>query len=297
MSCAPAATSLASTGYYDTRSSDFVSHDRDATYLAVALRPTDDKAAPGRRRAASMSSLSGEPGVTVGGGALAQEQVNKQIEPDLRTRRAARVPAAVPALAAVLPQPGRRAAAAARRRPRDRRHLPDPADRERARRRSRSSRSTSTTGLGLGLAIDYSLFIVSRYREELARRGVDSPGREAHGARALARQRRAARSLFSVAHRRRRARVADRLPAAVPVLDGDRRRRCVALLAAAIALVVLPACSALLGPRVNALAPRVPAARAPSATRRHAAEGFWYRLSPLRHAAPGPDRRRRARRS
>ena len=26
-----------------------------------------------------------------------------------------------------------------------------------------------TTGLGLGLAIDYSLFIVSRYREEAAR--------------------------------------------------------------------------------------------------------------------------------
>ena len=27
------------------------------------------------------------------------------------------------------------------------------------------------TGIGLGLAIDYSLFIVSRYREELARSG------------------------------------------------------------------------------------------------------------------------------
>ena len=33
-----------------------------------------------------------------------------------------------------------------------------------------------TTGLGLGLAIDYSLFIVSRYREEIARSG---PGLEA----------------------------------------------------------------------------------------------------------------------
>src|SRR5215207_7287205 len=32
------------TGYYDTRSDDFVSQDRNATYLAVALQPTDDKA-------------------------------------------------------------------------------------------------------------------------------------------------------------------------------------------------------------------------------------------------------------
>ena len=36
------------------------------------------------------------------------------------------------------------------------------------------------TGLGLGLAIDYSLFIVSRYREEIARSG---PGRRRCGAR------------------------------------------------------------------------------------------------------------------
>src|SRR5205085_429898 len=33
-----------------------------------------------------------------------------------------------------------------------------------------------TTGLGLGLAIDYSLFVVSRYREEIAKVG---PGAEA----------------------------------------------------------------------------------------------------------------------
>ena len=33
-----------------------------------------------------------------------------------------------------------------------------------------------TIGLGLGLAIDYSLFMISRYREEIARSG---PGREA----------------------------------------------------------------------------------------------------------------------
>ena len=33
-----------------------------------------------------------------------------------------------------------------------------------------------TTGLGLGLAIDYSLFIVSRYREEIARSGPGAGG-------------------------------------------------------------------------------------------------------------------------
>ena len=37
-----------------------------------------------------------------------------------------------------------------------------------------------TTALGLGLAIDYSLFILSRYREEV-RRGGHGPGRGFHG--------------------------------------------------------------------------------------------------------------------
>ena len=39
-----------------------------------------------------------------------------------------------------------------------------------------------TTGLGLGLAIDYSLFVVSRYREELADRRVDERRGRPHDA-------------------------------------------------------------------------------------------------------------------
>ena len=75
------------------------------------------------------------------------------------------------------------------------------------------------TGLGLGLAIDYSLFVVSRYREEIAQTGA---GMEALQAGRW--QPPGAPSLYSsltVAGCAGRARD---LPAAVPLLDGDRRR-------------------------------------------------------------------------
>jgi RND superfamily putative drug exporter len=126
-------------------------------------------------------------------------------------------------------------------------------------------------GLSLGLAIDYSLLIISRYREEIARSG---PGREA-----LTRtMRTAGRSvLFS----------AVTVAAALAGLMVFPQRFLfsmgiagvmVALIAAAIALLVLPAVLALLGTRVNSLAPRAWRRRS-----EHADEvltsGFWYRLS------------------
>ena len=103
-------------------------------------------------------------------------------------------------------------------------------------------------GLSLGLAIDYSLLIISRYREELAAVG---PGRDA-----LARTlRTAGRSvLFS----------AVTVAAALAGLMVFPQRFLfsmglagvmVALLAAAIALLVLPAVLSLLGPRINSGAP------------------------------------------
>jgi uncharacterized membrane protein YdfJ with MMPL/SSD domain len=126
-------------------------------------------------------------------------------------------------------------------------------------------------GLSLGLAIDYSLLIVSRYREELAASG---PGREAM-TRTL---RTAGRSvLFS----------AITVAAALAGLMVFPQRFLfsmgvggvmVALIAAAIALVVLPAVLALLGPRINALAPRAWRRRSETADQL-VAEGFWYRLS------------------
>lgn len=134
-------------------------------------------------------------------------------------------------------------------------------------------------GLSLGLAIDYSLLIVSRYREEMALHG---PGRTA-----LRRTlQTAGRSvLFS----------AVTVAAALAGLMVFPQRFLfsmgiagvmVAMVAAVVALVVLPAVLALLGARINALAPK--------AWRRHSEEahkeitsGFWYRLSRAVMRRPG----------
>jgi RND superfamily putative drug exporter len=127
------------------------------------------------------------------------------------------------------------------------------------------------TGLGLGLAIDWSLFVVSRYREEIAEHGA---GREA-----LVRTvRTAGRTvLFS----------ALTVAAALASLLIFPQRflfsmgvggAMVALIGAAVALVVLPAVLALLGERVNSLAPKR-LRRAADAEARGEARGFWYRLS------------------
>jgi uncharacterized membrane protein YdfJ with MMPL/SSD domain len=126
-------------------------------------------------------------------------------------------------------------------------------------------------GLSLGLAIDYSLLIVSRYREEMAAHG---PGREA----IVRTLRTAGRSvLFS----------AVTVAAALAGLMVFPQRFLfsmglggvmVALIAGAIALVVLPAVLALLGTRINALAPRALRRRSETADQL-LASGFWYRLS------------------
>ena len=55
----------------------------DSTYFAVALKPTDDKQVQ-EAGADIADQLSGHAGVVVGGFAVAQEQVNKQVEKDLR---------------------------------------------------------------------------------------------------------------------------------------------------------------------------------------------------------------------
>jgi RND superfamily putative drug exporter len=256
-------------GYFNTRSRDFVSRDGSSTYLAVELKPTDDKEWQ-EAGLAIAERFEDSQGVIVGGGAVAQEQVNKQVETDLqqaemlafpllfllsllffRSLVAALLPLMIGALAIVGTFLILRLAS--------------------------EFGSISifalnlTTALGLGLSIDYSLFVVSRYREEIAK---DGPG--------LAAMRRvmatAGRTVFfsslTVAAALASLLVFPQRFLYSMGLGGSL----VALFAALISLTVLPAVLTLLGTRVNSLAPRFLRRRA-EAEARPDEHGFWYRLS------------------
>ncbi len=257
--------------FASTHSPAFVSRDGRSTYLAVSLKPTgDDEAQAAGERIAD--SLAGEPGVSVGGSAVAQKQVNAQVESDLRRAElfafpflfvlsllffrslvAAMLPLLVGGLAIVGTLVMLRVA----------------------------SEMTSVsifalnlvTGLGLGLAIDYSLFIVSRYREEIARSG---PGLEALRRTMNTAGRTVLFSSITVAGALASLLVFPQRFLYSMGIGGSL----VALIAAAIALLVLPAILALLGSRVNALSPAFLRRRA-ERDARPAPEGFWYRLSRL----------------
>jgi putative drug exporter of the RND superfamily len=267
-------------GYYDTGSPIFVSQDRRSTYFVVTLRPTEDK--QWQDAGADIAdSLSGRPGVIVGGAAVSQQQVNEQVEQDLRTAEmlafpllfllsllffrslvAALLPLMIGGLAIVGTFLILRVAS------------------EIGSISIFALNLTTALGLGLGLAIDYSLFVVSRYREEIA---VDGPG--------LAAMRRvlatAGRTVFFSSLT---------VAAALASLTVFPQRflysmglggALVTLFAALISLTVLPAVLTLLGARVNALAPRFLQQRAEADTRPDE-HGFWYRLSRFVMRRPGP---------
>jgi RND superfamily putative drug exporter len=256
-------------GYYDTNSPAFVSRDGSSTYFAVSLKATGDKELQ-EDGAEIADQLSAHAGVVVGGFAVAQEQVNKQVENDLkraemiafpllfllsllffRSLVASVLPLMIGALAIVGTFLILRIAS--------------------------EFGSISifalnlTTALGLGLAIDYSLFIVSRYREEIAKSG---PGLGAMR-RVLAT---AGRTVFFSSLT---------VSAALASLLVFPQRflysmglggALVALFAALISLTVLPAVLTMLGSRVNAGAPKFLQRRAEADTEVDE-NGFWYRLS------------------
>jgi uncharacterized membrane protein YdfJ with MMPL/SSD domain len=257
------------TSYLNTRSPDFVSKDGDTTYIAVALKPTDDKEQQDAAKAIA-DELDGQAGVSVGGIALAQEQVNKQVEKDLRTAEMLAFPLLFllsllffrSGVAALLPlMIGGLAIVGTFLLLRVANEVVDVS----------IFALNLTTGLGLGLAIDYSLFVVSRYREEIAKTG---PGMEAMRRTMNTAGRTVLFSSLTVAAALASLMVFPQRFLYSMGLGGTL----VALLAAAIALTVLPAVLALLGHRVNAWAPKFLQRRAA----RDATEtesGFWYRLS------------------
>jgi RND superfamily putative drug exporter len=135
-----------------------------------------------------------------------------------------------------------------------------------------------TTALGLGLAIDYSLFIVSRYREELR------AGREPADALLVTMTTAGRTVLFSAAT------VAVALLALLVfplyfLRSFGYAGIAVVALAALGALVVLPALLAVLGRRVDHLRlpigrrPRSPGARPAGAAGPDTGGGFWHRLA------------------
>ena len=127
------------------------------------------------------------------------------------------------------------------------------------------------TGLGLGLAIDYSLLIVSRYREEIARSG---PGLDA----LTATLRTAGKSVIFSAITVGAALAGLMIFPQNFLFSMGLGGLMVALVAAVVAVGVLPAVLALLGNRINALAPRRWRARSEHADAVEESGG-WYRLS------------------
>ena len=264
-------------GFSTTHSRAFISEDGDATYLAVSLSPTDDKEVQDAGERIE-DLLADEPGVTVGGLAVAQAQVNEQVETDLRKAElfafpllfllsllffrslvAAMLPLLVGGLAIVGTFLMLRVASEVG---------------------SISIFALNlVTGLGLGLAIDYSLFIVSRYREEIARSG---PGLAAMRRTMATAGRTVLFSSLTVAGALAALCVFPQRFLYSMGIGGSL----VALIAAAIALIVLPAILALLGNRVNSLSPKFLQRRAEEETSAMD-HGFWFRLSRFVMRVPG----------
>ena len=255
-----------------------VSTDRRQTYVLAYFKPLSDQ----RLKDVAQNlerRFAGQPDVTLGGGAIANAQANTQVGNDLahaellafpfifllsllffRSLVAALLPPLLGGLAIVTTFLVLRIVA----------NVVDIS----------VFALNLVTGLGLGLAIDYSLFMVSRYREEAAQSGF---GRQAlrrtlqtSGRTILFSSTTVAVAIASLAIFPQRFLYSMGIAGAI-----------VALLAATLALLVLPALLAVLGPRVNALAPKR-LQRAADRDARPAESGAWYRLSQFVMRRPGP---------
>jgi uncharacterized membrane protein YdfJ with MMPL/SSD domain len=263
--------------YYDNHDPAMISHDGRSTYVVAYFQPKSDLRIQADAKRLE-SGFADQRDVMLGGGAIANQQVNTQVGNDLaraelfafpiifllsllffRSLVASLLPPFLGVLAILLTFFTLRIIS------------------------SFTDLSVFAlnivTGLGLGLAIDYSLFTVSRYREEAARSGfgVDALRRTlaTSGRTILFSSLTVAAALASLTVFPQNFLFSMGLAGAV-----------VALVAATLALVVLPAMLALLGPRVNALGPNW-LQRAADRDARPAEAGFWYRLSRFVIARPG----------
>ena len=250
--------------YFTTGSSALVSNDGTKTLVIGQLRSMSDTEA-GVAASRIQHALAGDPAVKVGGFGLANTQVQSQVSADLARAEELAFPILFllslwvfrGAVAALLPLLvggvtilgsflGLRLVT-----------LETPLS---------IFALNLVTGMGLGLAIDYSLFMVSRFREELAAgRGTDEALRRTLNTSGRT-------ILFSSLT----------VAAAIASLMVFPQKFLysmgvggvlVALVACGVSLLVLPAVLMLLGPRVNALAPR--SWQRPL----DVGNGFWYRLS------------------
>jgi uncharacterized membrane protein YdfJ with MMPL/SSD domain len=255
--------------FYETRDLSMVSRDRRSSYVVAYFKPRSDSRLNDAAQRIERR-FAGEPDVRLGGEQIADDQVNAQVGHDLahaellafplifllsllffRSLVASLLPPLLGGMAIVATFFVLRIVA------------------------SFADLSVFAlnlvTGLGLGLAIDYSLFMVSRYREEAAVTGfgLDTLRRtlQTAGRTILFSAVTVAVAVASLALFPQRFLYSMGIAGAV-----------VALVAAFLALVVLPALLTVLGPRVNALAPKR-LQRAADRDARPASSGGWYRLS------------------
>ena len=269
-------------GFLETKSDAFVSEDGQSTYVAVQFDATEDDELQDTGEAL-VAEFEGDDDVLVGGNAVAQQQINENVESDLqraellafpilfllsllffRSLVAAILPLLIGGLAivstflllTVASELGSISIFAL----------------------------NLVTGLGLGLAIDYSLFVVSRYREEIAKTGAGMPALRRTMATA---GRTVAYSSITVAGALAALAIFPQRFLYSMGIGGAL----VALAAALIALTVLPAILALLGERVNSLSPKFLQRRARG---RLAPRLPRLLVPPLAHsdAIPGTDRPR-----
>jgi uncharacterized membrane protein YdfJ with MMPL/SSD domain len=263
----PDVASVAS--FYETRDSAMVSRDRRSTYVVVYFKPRSDLQLKNAAQRIE-ERFAGQRDVRLGGEEIASAQANTQVGQDLahaellafpfifllsllffRSLVASLIPPLIGGVAIVMSFFALRIVSG----------FTDLS----------VFALNFVTGLGLGLAIDYSLFMVSRYREEATTSD--------YGPQALQRTLQTAGRtiLFSSLT----------VAAAVASLVIFPQRflysmgiagAVVALVAAALALVVLPALLTVLGPRINALAPKR-LQRAADRDARPAQSGVWYRLA------------------